>query len=108
MAKYGAKETNPLVGDHPKREARVALNDPRLDRITRLRLISDPGLPWWDVSYCYGLLKDGTWADVVLPECDLRRGPGAPSLSSQLVAIAKSQGVYARGIGLLDSVSTLY
>ena len=58
---YGYSETNPLpASGHPERHGRVYWDDPRLKRITRLRLLSDPGFPLWDVSYCYGVLHDGT------------------------------------------------
>src|SRR5262245_38576752 len=57
-------ETNPITDEHKRiREAAsetVELGDPRLSRVTRLRLVTDPGFPLWDVSYCYGRLKDGT------------------------------------------------
>lgn len=106
---YGVSETNPLIGDHPDCEETVDLDDPRLSRITRLRLISDPGFPMWDVSYCHGELRDGTPVRVLLGESQFLRGRGAPSLTSQLVALAKSQGVYAKGLGLTDPgvISTL-
>lgn len=106
---YGVSETNPLIGGHPELEETVDLDDPRLSRITRLRLISDPGFPMWDVSYCYGELSNGTPVRVLLGESQFRRGRGAPSLTSQLVALAKSQGVYAKGLGLTDPgvISTL-
>lgn len=29
----------------------------RLKKITRLRLLSDPGFPMYDVSYCYGVFS---------------------------------------------------
>jgi len=106
---YGVSETNPLIGEHPDWDEIVDLNDSRLRRITRLRLISDPGFPYWDVSYCYGELSDGTPVRVEIGGSQFRRGRGAPSLTSQLVALAKSQGVYAKGIGLIDPgvISTL-
>jgi len=107
---WGVQETNPLIGEHPETSETVGLDDPRLSRITRLRLVSDPGFPYWDVSYCYGELRDGTPVRVRLGESQFRRGRGAPSLTSQLVALAKSQGVYAKGIGMIDPgvISTLY
>ena len=38
--------------------------------ITRLRLLSDPGFPFWDVSYCHGVLN-GRHVNVRLPFSDL-------------------------------------
>ena len=71
-------------------------------RITRLRLISDPGFPEWDVSYCHGFIGDEpVW--VILPFGQLpKRG-----VSRAIVEHAKRDGVYARGIGILENISTL-
>lgn len=80
-------------------------NDPRIKRITRLRLLSDPGFPAWDVSYCYGELQDGTPCRVDLPFNQLDKY--RVSISKQIVAYAKKDGVYAKGIGILDNVSKL-
>lgn len=76
----------------------VYLSDPQLAKITRLRLVSDPGFPLWDVSYCYGELKDGRTCRVDLPEHQFpKRG-----LSRALVEMCKREKVYAKGLGLLD------
>src|SRR3954465_8307000 len=76
----------------------VDLADPQLARITRLRLISDPGFPFWDVSYCHGVLKDGRTCRVYLPEHQFpKRG-----LSHAIVEMCKQEKVYAKGLGLLD------
>lgn len=101
-ADYGYLESNP-INDAVKahREAAdeiVELDDPRLARIVRLRLVSDPGFPLWDLSYCYGTLKDGTHARVQIDELHIsRRAP-----KKDLIAIAKREGVFAKGLGLLD------
>lgn len=76
----------------------VQFGDPRLAKIARLRLLSDPGFPMWDVSYCYGVLKDGRKVRVRLPRNQFRKR----SLISELIDMAKESGVYAKGIGLLD------
>lgn len=71
-------------------------------RVTRFRLLSDPGLPWWDVSYCHGRLN-GKDVDVELPFSQLpKRGWRA-----EVVRLAKKEGIYAKGLGILDNVSTL-
>ena len=44
---------------------KVYWTEPGLE-ITRLRLLSDPGFPAWDVSYCHGILN-GRHVDVQLP-----------------------------------------
>lgn len=71
-------------------------------RVFRLRLLSDPGFPFYDVSYCYGTVNDEP-VRVALPFDQLpRRG-----LQRAIVAHAKRDGVFARGIGILDNISTL-
>jgi len=98
---YGVNETNPLWTSevtHETIEETVRLNDPRLARITRLRLLTEANYPFYDISYCYGVLKDGTHARVQIDELHLsRRTPKA-----DLIAIAKREGVFAKGLGLLD------
>lgn len=95
-------ETNPITQEH--REIRdaiaktVDLADRDLVRITRLRLVTDPGFPFYDLSYCYGELRDGTAVRVRLPEWQFpRRG-----LTRALVAMCQAEGRYAKGLGLLD------
>ncbi len=77
-------------------------------RITRLRLVSDPGFPLWDVSYCHGML-DGKHVDVDLPFSQLPKGrdpkTGKSRLYAALYAYAKKSGRFING--LFDSISTL-
>ena len=71
-------------------------------RITRLRLLSDPGFPLWDVSYCYGTV-DGKPVRVQLPFDQLpKRG-----MLRAIIDHGKREGVYVRGTGMLDNISTL-
>ena len=106
---YGTKETQGLEnarGYHAERHAQenIALVDWTTKglRITRLRLLSDPGFPAWDVSYCHGIL-DGEHVDVQLPFSQLPKR----KMVSAIVAHAKRDGVFAKGIGVLDAISTL-
>lgn len=70
--------------------------------VTRLRLLSDPGFPWWDVSYCHGRLN-GRHVNVQLPFSQLpKRG-----MLGAIIKYAKEDRVYAKGIGVLDNISTL-
>lgn len=85
------------------RSTRVYWNDPQLARITRLRLLSDPGHPVWDVSYCHGKLKDGTACTVELPFDVVPKG----KVSAYIVQEAKKDGVYAKRLGILSAISTL-
>lgn len=71
-------------------------------KITRLRLLSDPGFPMWDVSYCHGEI-DGEPVSVSLPFSQLpKRG-----WKREIVNHANRDGVYARGLGIFDNISTL-
>jgi|19_taG_2_1085344.scaffolds.fasta_scaffold25380_3 hypothetical protein len=106
MGNYGVQETNPITkGFHnEKPEGSVCWTDPRLESIERLRLLSDPGFPMWDVSYCTGRLKDGTKVDVELPFDQLRK---RRKINAQIVAYAKKDGVYAKRLGIFSAISTL-
>ena len=87
-------------------------------RITRLRLLSDPGIPFWDVSYCDGVIlhEDGTREPVMvsLPFSQLARTSRylgqlrrAPSLARQIIEYGKKDGVFVKRLGVLDVISTL-
>lgn len=82
---------------------RVDWSEPHL-RVTRLRLLSDPGFPVWDVSYCHGVLAHtGELVDVEVPFQQLpKRG-----FKAAIVAWARREGVYAHGLGILTNISTL-
>jgi len=103
-------ETNPATHDQIRglidscRGEIVGWNDSRLRRILRLRLLSDPGFPAWDVSYCYGELKDGTVVQVQLPFSQLMK---RKSINSQIVQFAKKDGVFAKGLEIFNAISTL-
>lgn len=103
--KYGAVEVNGLADPAAyyaiERET-VDLTDPRLAAVTRLRLLTDPGFPYWDLSYCHGRLADGTEVRVTLPRFQFSKAAG---LSREIVAMCKEAGVYAKGLGILDAVS---
>jgi len=105
MNKYGANETNPITDEvHEARKAMdfnspVYWSEPGL-YISRLRLLSDPGLTFWDVSYCYGEL-DGKPVRVTVPFSQLpKRG-----MRKALYRLAKAEGVFIQG--LFDNISTL-
>lgn len=86
----------------------VDWTDERLAKITRLRLLSDPGFPAWDVSYCWGVLKDGTNVRVSLPFDQLPKSKwGQGGIQKAIIAHAKRDGVYAKGLGIFDAISTL-
>lgn len=68
--------------------------------ITRLRLLSDPGFPAWDVSYCHGMLK-GRHVDVRLPFSQLPKY----GMKAALFKEAKATGKFING--LFSAISTL-
>lgn len=108
-AKYGVTETSPLsTGDKKFQESwkgeYVDWTDPNLKRVTRLRLLSDPGFPMWDVSYCFGEMKDGRCVRVQLPFDQLPKGG---RLQRTIIEYAKRDKVYAKGLGILQAISTL-
>ena len=94
-------ETNPLPQGyvHEAREQNVEWTTPGL-KITRLRLVSDPGFPVWDVSYCHGELN-GESVNVILPFYQLPKR----NFKAALYEHAKSTGHYING--LFSSISTL-
>jgi len=101
--KYGVLESNHWDGTQVQEwlddlGETVQLEDPRLARIARLRLLSDPGFPFWDVSYCYGVLKDGSKVRVSLPRFQF----GKRTLMKDLIDMCREAGVYGKGLGLFD------
>lgn len=71
-------------------------------KVTRFRMLSDPGFPVWDISYCHGILN-GKHVDVELPFDQLSKR----NWKAEVIQYAKKDGVYAKGLGILDNVSTL-
>jgi hypothetical protein len=108
-AEYGVHETNPIESgyhDEPI-ERTLDLSDPELVRIIRLRLISDPGFPVWEVSYCHGETATGERVRVSLPFYQLRKGRQGPSINAQLVEHFRSAGRFGKGMGVFGAVSTM-
>jgi hypothetical protein len=101
---YGVNETNPLWTSgvtHETIQESVRLGDPRLERVTRLRLLTEPGYPYFDISYIYGVLKDGTHCRIdTHPGCLGRR-----TIKRDLIEWAREEGAYAKGLGLLDDAN---
>ena len=104
---YGYMEQNTIAHGyasmaeyHDERadQEEVCWTDKRLAKVTRLRLLSDPGFPVWDVSYCDGVLHDGSPCRVYLPFTQIpKRG-----FSKFLVNEGKRAGVFVKGLGMLD------
>ena len=69
-------------------------------RIVRLRLISDPGFPRWDVSYCLGWVGDEP-VYVALPFDQVPKG----TVKSFIVSAGRADGVYVKGLGVFGALS---
>lgn len=104
-------ETNGLVNAQAYHQARQAQeggvetvdwDTPGLE-ITRLRLLSDPGFPLYDVSYCDGIL-DGRHVDVRLPFSQLPKYTKG-GYKAALYKEAKETGQFIKG--LFSSISVL-
>lgn len=100
---YGAIETNGLPPGGQQElldslRGEVYWSDPTLDRIFRLRLLTDPGFPMYDVSYCYGTLKNGDNVRVRLPFYQLNKR----TWKSQIIEHAKRDGVFAKSLRIFD------
>lgn len=103
MNLYGAQEINPLTtAQKTSQNAARDSVDWTEDNlyITRLRLLSDPGFPVWDVSYCYGEI-DGEPVRVNLPFSQLPKY----GMKKELYKEAKSTGKFIKG--LFENISTL-
>lgn len=105
-------ETNGLINGQSYHERHyenhagyVHWDDPRLAKITRFRLLSDPGFPFWDVSYIHGVLKDGRTCDVPAP-FEFGQLPKRGTKRA-IIEAAKRDGVFAKGLGVFDALSTL-
>jgi hypothetical protein len=72
-------------------------------KILRLRLISDPGFPTWDVSYCHGQLKTGQHVQVLLPFDRLWK---KDKINGQLLDWARQEQLYLKDTGIFSAVST--
>lgn len=108
LQKYGVVETNNIstmrdADDYRGPITSVPWTDPRLKSITRLRLLSDPGFPFWDVSYCYGRLNDGSPVRIYLPFHQLPK----IGYRGAIVKYAQAGNIYAKGLGILDCISCL-
>ena len=113
-ARYGVRMAESLSTDEiaALRESvdhsvMVAWTDPELVKILRLRLIgySRRDYPWWDVSYCYGQLRDGTRCLVRLPFNRLDH-----PWQKAIIRYAQKDGVYLKRMGVFDgdTVSQLW
>ena len=99
--RYGVDESNPLwtsEATHENVDYSIHATLADVKRVVRLRLLTEPGYPYMDISYCYGQMEDGTYVRLSdAPGCISRRKPKA-----DLIAWAREAGVNAKALGLLD------
>jgi len=99
-------EVNPVTKGYQenvvqKIEREVPWTEPGLT-IIRFRMLTDPGFPMYDVSYCHGMI-DGEPVEVRLPFSQLpKRG-----WKRAVVKYAIKDGVHAKSLGIFDNFSTL-
>jgi len=110
MSSYGVNEINPI--DDTVRATRDAidyhaaptqLSDPNLVQITRLRLLSEPGTPVWDLSYCYGVLADGTPVQVQLDQHQFAKRQRWTQIKNMCIRAGRT----AAELKVWDAMSTL-
>jgi len=99
-------ETNPLPEGYHDRFTRqisrvVYWTAPGL-QIIRLRLLTDPGFPVWDVSYCHGIIGD----EVVRVQLPFGQLPKF-RIKRAIVEYAKTDNLFAKRTGIFDCISTL-
>jgi hypothetical protein len=102
--RYGVQESNTLTTEHVAFRERLAhgevdFTDRRLAKIVRLRLLGEYGFPYYDLSYCYGELADGTAVRVRMPFYQIPRKTGVKRF---LISMCQESGVYGKGLGLFD------
>jgi hypothetical protein len=107
--RYGAKQTNGLVNgtayhasvDYTSRMTLREVRDAG-GRITRVRILTErvQGRTFCDISYIHATLPDGKVVDVANVTVD--NLTPRHKLMGALIAWAKAEGVYGKGIGLLD------
>lgn len=110
-AYYGVDEVNPVGDIHHYLDQltgeTVMLADPRLVEIERLRLIGwSREYTAWDISYCYGRLRNG---DLVRVNLGVSRivCAGGEAYKRELVKLCRGAGKFGKALGIFDAVSTL-
>lgn len=111
-ARYGVQESNPVwMGEYDHTDINYDvychLSDPDLVKVDRIRLLTEGGYPYYDISYVWGTLKDGTHVRVSVDEQHLPRVRPGKSLNSILVDWASKYGRHAKRLGMFDAVSLL-
>lgn len=108
MVKYGVNETNPLPGGYHDRDRGVIswFDLKPTDRIEleRLRLLTDPGLPFLDISYMHLIVNGKRYRVTNLPFSQL----GRKTYKRELVDAARARGLFIRNLTDPGLISILY
>ena len=123
---YGCVETNGLNGGpnveergaqagKPSRDSVDHIDDgrpywaqPDFKRFVRIRLLSDPGYPVWDLSYAYGEWIDGSIQRInFVPGMNGYGQFPKRKWKTNAVNEAKQWGVYLKRLEFFDAISTL-
>ena len=112
---YGAIETNSLT-DHDayftalSESVEMTLKglSAAKGKVTRVRMLTEKRGPvrYADISYVHGVLPDGRMVRVILTGESIGVPFGA--MKGNLIRWAIEEGVYGKGIGLLDNWSVMY
>jgi len=101
--------SNPIAPDYLKNRNVVAAVSWKAKglKITRTRMVSDAGFPYWDISYCDGVLN-GEDVEVLLPFHQIPKKTANHPMGFGkvfIINVAKKEGVYAKGTGIFESFS---
>lgn len=105
MNNYGVQEVNPMPKDYHEEELEYIgweeLRDVKGIKAERIRFLSDPGFPYWDLSY-FHIRIDGKKFEVL----------GSPfgqvpkkGFKSYIYKVLRNQGIFIDGF--FDCISTL-
>ena len=105
---HGPTNNTPLVKEAGSVPLWASKN---LKRWVRIRLLSDAGYPAWDLSYCYAELINGAVVRCNsgdLPAMDYSQFQKPLSKwKGKALAEARERGVYLKGTGIFEALSTL-
>ena len=95
--------------DHGIRREEVSFTDPDLYRIEVIRFLTDYNFPYWDLSYCYGVLKNGTQVRVQMPFFQLPKAVNGKrqTLSQALYHECVKAKVNGKRLKIYDAISYL-
>ena len=82
---------------------KVYWNNKELEKILTLKLVSSAKDALWQVEYCFGILKNDEAVIVELPFTELKKG----NIKGQIVDFARDENVFAKGIDIFNSISTV-